>query len=459
MLIRSETLSIEIPGDCPPLRWISRRLSEDRGESVVLRWGVLRIEPGRALVEVARLTGGGTPAPLPGSGGKGPGVPAGVHVALVVPTGVGASIGGFVGDAGPVVRVLEEVADTVIVHPNVVNGADFYGAAKSLYVDGLTFDRFLEGAGRLRRRTRPLIGLLVDQLTPRSHARLLNAANGWRAVMGAELVGYAVCKERLRTNVRISEEGHFIGDVDNPEVLFEAAERLCDAGANCIAVVSDIEGIENAHWLSHYQGGMANPMGALEALISRAITWKTGLPSAHAPSSMDCVPDPGVVVDPRAAADVASGTGLPCVLQGLGRHAAFASGDGEPGIAAADLSAIIVPYDCAGGVPAMVAEQHQTPLIAVRGNDCLVGANTDGLGISTAIVVRNYAEAIAFVAARRAGVDWNCLDRPLEKLREIKAPVEGRAPVSAAAGTRDSSPAPGVTRTHYAADQSMHSPR
>jgi hypothetical protein len=39
---------------------------------------------------------------------------------LIVPTGVGAAIGGFAGDALPVARTLAAVADCVISHPNVI---------------------------------------------------------------------------------------------------------------------------------------------------------------------------------------------------------------------------------------------------------------------------------------------------------------------------------------------------
>ena len=41
-------------------------------------------------------------------------------------TGTGAKIGGFAGDALPVARVMASVADTLITHPNVVNGAMLY---------------------------------------------------------------------------------------------------------------------------------------------------------------------------------------------------------------------------------------------------------------------------------------------------------------------------------------------
>ena len=39
---------------------------------------------------------------------------------LIVPTGVGAAVGGFAGDALPVARTLAAVSDRVISHPNVI---------------------------------------------------------------------------------------------------------------------------------------------------------------------------------------------------------------------------------------------------------------------------------------------------------------------------------------------------
>lgn len=38
---------------------------------------------------------------------------------MIVPTGVGASIGGYAGDALPVARALSSVVDCLISHPNV----------------------------------------------------------------------------------------------------------------------------------------------------------------------------------------------------------------------------------------------------------------------------------------------------------------------------------------------------
>src|SRR5688572_28073492 len=46
------------------------------------------------------------------------------NVILVVPTGIGAEIGGHAGDAGPVAKMLSVLCDNLILHPNVVNASD-----------------------------------------------------------------------------------------------------------------------------------------------------------------------------------------------------------------------------------------------------------------------------------------------------------------------------------------------
>ena len=39
---------------------------------------------------------------------------------MIVPTGVGAAIGGYAGDGLPVARALASVVDCLISHPNVI---------------------------------------------------------------------------------------------------------------------------------------------------------------------------------------------------------------------------------------------------------------------------------------------------------------------------------------------------
>ena len=45
------------------------------------------------------------------------------NAVMIIPTGVGAEIGGHAGDAGPVARLLAGACDTLITHPNVINAS------------------------------------------------------------------------------------------------------------------------------------------------------------------------------------------------------------------------------------------------------------------------------------------------------------------------------------------------
>lgn len=69
---------------------------------------------------------------------------------MIVPTGVGAAIGGYAGDALPVARALASVVDCLITHPNVLNAAMLYWPMHNvLYVEGYALDRFAEGSWAL----------------------------------------------------------------------------------------------------------------------------------------------------------------------------------------------------------------------------------------------------------------------------------------------------------------------
>ena len=66
-------------------------------------------------------------------------------VALVVPTGIGASIGGYAGDASQIARMFAKDFN-VIVNPNVVNAACFSGISENmLYTEGFAINEFFKG--------------------------------------------------------------------------------------------------------------------------------------------------------------------------------------------------------------------------------------------------------------------------------------------------------------------------
>ena len=64
--------------------------------------------------------------------------------AFIVPTGIGASIGGFAGDASKWARKISKKCK-LIVNPNVVNAACFSGITENmLYVEGYAIDKLFK---------------------------------------------------------------------------------------------------------------------------------------------------------------------------------------------------------------------------------------------------------------------------------------------------------------------------
>jgi hypothetical protein len=416
---------------------VARRAAElEAGGLSVLRWGTVAVpEPGRVAAEFA-LASESLPVPDWYAESMDPGSRevSGTRVAMVVPTGVGARIGGFIADAGPFVRVVEALSDVVVLHPNVVNGGDFYaGGSRSLYVDGYTLDCFFEGRVRLAGAVAPRrVGLVIESDSTEHIRRLVNAANGVRAIHGIDLIGYARCQGPLGARVLRSASGHYLGLVEDAGPLLEAAGRLQAAGADAIAIVTTCGGTDVGDWEKHYLHSGVNPVGALEALLSRLVTRATGLPSAHAPLYVGALGDYDGIVDPRVAGEVASGTGLPCVLIGLSRAPSTVAAGGT---AVGDLTGIIAPYGCAAGVPAHGAQRYGVPLIAVRSNTCVVGVPASALDRGGVVDVASPAEAVAYLAARSAGIAWKLLGAPPAGIVEVPAgdPSAGEAGVSSAA--------------------------
>ncbi|UCC31284.1 MAG: DUF3326 domain-containing protein [Phycisphaerales bacterium] len=86
-------------------------------------------------------------------------------VVLLVPTGIGAEIGGHAGDAAPVARLLAASCDTLITHPNVVNASDINEIPENaLYVEGSVICRLLMGTAGLERvRSNRVLSCLAIQ--------------------------------------------------------------------------------------------------------------------------------------------------------------------------------------------------------------------------------------------------------------------------------------------------------
>ncbi|XWK86353.1 MAG: DUF3326 domain-containing protein [Phormidium sp.] len=248
-------------------------------------------------------------------------------VVLLVPTGIGAAIGGYAGDALPVARAIASCCDRLITHPNVLNGAMLYWPLpNAFYVEGYALDQFAAGNWGLCPVHQNRIGLILDRaIEPELRLRQLQAADAARATLGLNLTEYIVTDAPLGVELRISGSGISWGTIANPDSLLRAAEKLINqAGAEAIAVVARFpEDMENAAQDNYRQGKGIDPIAGAEAVISHLIVRTFQIPCAHAPALNSYPPDPQL--SPRSAAEELGYTFLPCVLVGLSRAPQFVS--------------------------------------------------------------------------------------------------------------------------------------
>ncbi|MFN5515758.1 MAG: DUF3326 domain-containing protein, partial [Cyanobacteriota bacterium] len=209
-------------------------------------------------------------------------------VALIIPTGIGAAIGGYAGDALPVARAMSSICDYLITHPNVLNGAQLYWPiANALYVEGYALDQFAQGNWGLAPVQNNRIGLILDRgIEEDLRIRQLQAAEATRATLGLTLTDYVLTDAPLEVELRLTDSGSSWGALANPDSLLRAAERLItQAKATAIAVVARFPDDVDQLTLQHYrQGKGVDPLSGAEAVISHLIVRQFQIPCAHAPA-------------------------------------------------------------------------------------------------------------------------------------------------------------------------------
>ncbi|WP_040695293.1 DUF3326 domain-containing protein [Nodosilinea nodulosa] len=354
---------------------------------------------------------------------------------LVVPTGIGAAVGGYAGDALPVARAMASVVDTLITHPNVMNGAQLYWPLpNACYVEGYGLDQFAAGRWGLRPVHRNRIGLVLDAaIEDDLRWRHLQAADAARATLGLDLTDYAVTDAPLGVELRTAPSGATWGTIQRPDSLLRAAERAIAAGAEAIAVVARFPEDTDAEALQDYrQGQGVDPLAGAEAVISHLVVRTLRVPCAHAPALSPLPLDPSI--SPKSAAEEIGYTFLPCVLAGLSRAPQFVAGpalfpglgQGSATLWADQVDAIVVPASACGGSALLSlarGQQRRALAIAVEANATALSVGPEALGIS-AVRVASYLEAIGLLAAHRAGVHPQALTAQMPQLKEITPAAE-----------------------------------
>lgn len=383
-----------------------------------LRWFIGAADKRRIVVESTEYSGA-----LPYPDGPEAASRSGLDVVVsLIPTGIGCSIGGYAGDAAPATALLAEAADVVVTNPNAVNASDFIKAdSRILYTEGSCVDAFSRGEITLHRSRGNRVGLVIESAPSDAVERVLNIANAVRAVHGVDVVDFVVTDRPIGTRCVRNDSGAYVGHIDAPDVLLDAARELIGRGANAIAVTTTVRDLTGPEYSAHFDGSHPNPVGGAEAILSHLVVRTLGVPCAHAPmvnfKELD-LDHP--VVDARSAGELVSASGVACVLIGLGRapqlsrNAAGCRTTDE--VSADDIVAVVAPADALGGIPVLEALRRRVPVLAVRDNSTILDVTAGNLGLPGVTEVASYAEAAGLILALRSGINLESISRPMRTL-------------------------------------------
>jgi len=364
------------------------------------------------------------------------------NAVFLVPTGIGAEIGGHAGDATPVAKLLSKVCDTLVTHPNVVNASDINEIPdNALYVEGSVICRLLMGTAGLQPVRSNRILVIIDKHKDSFFVSgAINSVNAARAAYGLDCPRILQLNPPVKMKSTYSTSGRATGIVEGFWGLCQALEEHKNE-YDAVALTSVIGVPLEAH--SDYfrsEGKMINPWGGVEALLTHAITSLFDVPSAHSPMLEDrfiANTDYGIV-ESRLASEAVSFTFLQCILKGLQKSPKIVTDEevfGYPNIfSAKDISCLVIPDGCLG-LPTLAALDQSIPVIAVRENRNVMNNDLTTLPWAPGQfhIAENYLEAAGLMAAMKAGIAPASVRRPLDyaitetKLVDEKEP-ESREP-------------------------------
>lgn len=346
----------------------------------------------------------------------------------IMPTGVRCEFGGFAGDGCPVTNLLASSVDYLVTHPNAVNASDLNEMAKNiLYVEGKSLDNFLLGQVGLVEVNANKVGTFIDPAGIGHIDDVINTLNAARAVKGIDCGLHTLLPRHPGIEIEWSRAGCAVGTVLDPGVIWEGVDLLVANGAQAIGGVSVIQGVTSDAFRRHLDGKIPNPSGGVEAIITHLISKVTRLPTAHAPLPYYADLKDKETRNPRSAAEFISTPHYFSVLKGLAKAPRLVDLDQLKQVASSMISvnnvqAIVVPASCLGGVPALAAEFHGIPLIAVRENATILDVTNAKMAMRNVVEVDTYLEAAGVLLALREGISIESVRRPLQAPLRVSQP-------------------------------------
>ncbi len=317
-------------------------------------------------------------------------------VALSIPTGIGASIGGYAGDFGYIARRFSKYFHC-IVNPNAVNGGILSAINRDMsYLEGYLFDEFFKGnigilpleAGETNS-----IGVIFDCAIPENIMNVhLNTLNALKVVQDINISGIEYTKKPVGVNIEI-ENGISYGSLNNPSEIIQCAEKLIRNGAQTIAVICFFN--EDSEDENYSNGKGIDPVGGIEAVISHLITKEFSIPSAHSPAFYD-IDISEKIENPKVASELISSTYLPCIMQGLSIAPKIVKNSknlDKNVITCNDIEYLIVPYDALGSSAVLSSIESNIKIITVE-NKTVLDITSEKLNFTPYKHYKSYEECL-----------------------------------------------------------------
>lgn len=299
--------------------------------------------------------------------------------AFIVPTGIGASIGGFAGDASKWARKLAKKYK-LIVNPNVVNAACFSGITDNmLYVEGYSLDEFFKGKCCLKESSNNKIGIIFDKSIPQNILNIhINTINAVKTVYDINIHSIEITDEEVGVDFFVDNSGISTGNVKNLKTIKRAAKKLIDLGCNAIGVVCLFPEEQG----DDYTNGIGvDPVGGVEAIISHYISKEFKIPCAHAPAFINNEITTNIV-DARCSAEYITPTFLPCILIGLNNAPTI----NREGLSVKDIDFVVVPYSAIGSIPVMEMAKLDKKIYAIKENNTVLNVTPEKFQIKCDII-------------------------------------------------------------------------
>lgn len=340
---------------------------------------------------------------------------------LIVPTGIGAEIGGHSGDAMLVSKLISKMVDNLITHPNVVNAADINEMEKNtIYLEGSNIEKLIMGSiGLIPNYNNRTLLLYDNNNSQKTRSLTINMASAAMITLGNEIKTLGINDPPL-FNGEINDFAS--GTITNIDKLLHIIEENVDDFDN-IAYHSNIN-ISNEINDDYFTDKLSiNPFGGLEAIITHTISNIFKINCAHAPivSEYDYINNIDEIIDPVKTPEIVTKTELFCVLKGLSRAPKIVYDktlfNRSNIITNEKISCIIIPDRCLN-LSILSALEQNIKVIVVNDKTNVMNNNLNILPdkyLKNIIRAKNYYEVIGILLCIKNNINYKLLSRPIIK--------------------------------------------